>query len=241
MSESRRIDSILITGASRGIGFAMACATAPMADAIFLHARTDRALDAISKRLDELAPECKQFRVSADLADEGSPRAIADAVATHRDQLDVLVLNGGIYLDGDAVDGASDDFLTQLRVNLLANMDIAHCMLPLLKRGTRRRIVITGSTAGFEPYPGGAHYGITKWGLRGFAQNLRKELVGENIGVTHLAAGATATDMWADEELPEGRLLDPDDHGILLAAVLSLSPQAVVEEISIRSMLGDPH
>ena len=59
------------------------------------------------------------------------------------------------------------------------------------------------------------------------------------MGVTLVAPGGTLTDAWAGEEIPEGRLLEPADIGKLVAATLTLSSQAVVEEIIVRPMLGD--
>jgi short-subunit dehydrogenase len=84
-------------------------------------------------------------------------------------------------------------------------------------------------------------YGIAKWGLRGFALNLRHELRDDGIGVTFLSPGGTLTDMWAGEDLPPNRLLEPTDVALMVAAITELSSQAVVDEIVLRPMLGDIH
>ncbi len=62
-----------------------------------------------------------------------------------------------------------------------------------------------------------------------------------NIGVTFISPGGTLTDMWAGVELPKDRLLEADDIGKLVAAIMTLSKQAVVEELIVRPMLGDIH
>ena len=98
--------------------------------------------------------------------------------------------------------------------------------------------VIIGSTAAYSSYSVPT-YSIAKFALRGLATNLRKELMRENIGVTFLSPGGTLTDMWADVEVPPNRLLEPHDIAKLVDSIFDLSPQAVVEEIIIRPMLGE--
>jgi short-subunit dehydrogenase len=69
--------------------------------------------------------------------------------------------------------------------------------------------------------------------------DLRHELKADRIGVTFFAPGGTLTDMWDNNEVPNGRLLQPRDIGLLVAAITELSEQAVVDEIVLRPMLGD--
>ena len=95
------------------------------------------------------------------------------------------------------------------------------------------RIIIIGSTAAYSAYSVPS-YGVAKWGLRGLAVNLRKEL-----GVTFISPGPVLTDMWADVDVPEGRLLEPDDIAKVICGLFDLSTQAVVESLIIQPMLGD--
>jgi len=232
--------TVLITGASRGIGRAVAKRIAQDCDVLFLVARDTEKLNALKKEIVE-ETNCAVHVITADLEDVSSSKHLASSVAEIANHLDLVFLNAGIYEEGDAVDGVSNELLTQMRMNLYSVMDNATALLSLVEKSKLRRIVITGSTAGFEPYPGGAHYGITKWALRGYAQNLRRELMPRRIGVTYLASGATDTDMWAGEDLPDGKLMPPSDHAELLATLLRLSPGTDVEEIVLRPILGDPH
>jgi NADP-dependent 3-hydroxy acid dehydrogenase YdfG len=73
------------------------------------------------------------------------------------------------------------------------------------------------------------------------AINLREELMGEQIGVTLLSPGATATRMWEGEDVPANRLLNPNDIAEVVATVMRLSPQAVLDEVVMRPMHGEPH
>jgi NADP-dependent 3-hydroxy acid dehydrogenase YdfG len=121
---------------------------------------------------------------------------------------------------------------------------IYHCVkkfADILKKQAGSKVILIGSTAGIEAYPLGPLYGVAKWGLKGYAINLRKELMNDNIAVTLINPGGTLTDLWAGEDLPPNRLLEPSDIGKLVTAILTLSQQAVVEEIIVRPMLGDMH
>ncbi len=232
--------NVLITGASRGIGRAVAERIAQDCDTLFLVARDTEKMNALRDKILKKV-DCDIHVITADLRDASSSDYLASSVEKITDHLDLVFLNAGIYEDGNAVDGASTALLTQMNVNLYSVMNNATVLLNLVEKSRLRRIVITGSTAGFEPYPGGAHYGITKWALRGYTQNLRRELMSRRISVTYLASGATDTDMWAGEDLPDGKLMTPSDHAELIATLLRLSPGTAVEEIVLRPILGDPH
>jgi NADP-dependent 3-hydroxy acid dehydrogenase YdfG len=127
-----------------------------------------------------------------------------------------------------------------MRVNLLSQIGLIQEVRDDLITGTGR-IVIIGSTAALEPYAYGPVYGITKWALRGLAENLRAELRPHKVGVTLLHPGGTWTDLWEGVDLPRERLLEPSDIARLVATMLELSPQAVVDELIIRPIEGDMH
>ncbi len=230
-----------ITGASRGIGYQIARHLAPLCAELVLAGKTE---ETISAAVGKLSGEtgCRLHPVWGDLADGRSrAEAIARNVSAVVSHLDVLVLNAGYYVEGSLGSIPDGDFERNCQVNFLSSHYLVTALLPLLKRSSRARIVLIGSTAAYEAYPLVPTYGVAKWALRGYAINLRREMMAENIGVTFLSPGGTLTDMWEGTDLPEGRLLDPADIGKLVAALLSLSPQAVVEELIVRPMLGDMH
>ena len=139
------------------------------------------------------------------------------------------------------INSSDEQFDTTLNVNFMSIHHIVKLFIEHLKTVKSSKIIIIGSTAAYEPYPLGAIYGVAKWALRGYAVNLRKELMKDYIGVTFISPGGTLTDLWEGEPLPENRLLEPSDIGKLVVAMLSLSNQAVVEEIIVKPMLGDIH
>jgi NADP-dependent 3-hydroxy acid dehydrogenase YdfG len=151
------------------------------------------------------------------------------------------VLNAGYYIEGKLGEVADEDFRENLEVNFLSYYFLVKELLPLVRRSATRRIVIMGSTGAYEAYPGAPTCGVTKWALRGLAINLREELMEEHIGVTLLSPGATATRMWEREDVPANRLLNPNDIAEVVATIMRLSPQAVLDEVVMRPMHGEPH
>jgi NAD(P)-dependent dehydrogenase (short-subunit alcohol dehydrogenase family) len=229
--------NVIITGATRGIGFAIAKRLDQRGWHIFSVNEDPERTQTITTSLSNLAGY-----VSVDLGSgESAALEVATSVRKTFSQIDLLVLNAGIFIEERLSELNPQTFERNMQVNLNANMFLVKHLLPLLRRGTKPRIVIIGSTAAYEPYPLVPTYGVAKWALRGFAYNLRHELIPERIGVTFFSPGGTLTDMWAGEELPPNRLLQPNDIAILVDALTELSEQAVIDELIIRPMLGDIH
>jgi short-subunit dehydrogenase len=231
----------LVTGGSHGIGLAIAKKLASDFDALFLIARDEDGLMQ-AKRQVSTHGRGQVYILPCDLKRGAlAAKTIREWVLTEVNHVDLLVLNAGYYIEGKLSEVAEIDFRENLEVNFLANFFLVKEFLPLIRRSKIRRVVIVGSTGGHEAYPSAPSCGVTKWALRGLATNLRHELSSEQIGVTILSPGATATRMWEGVEVPENRLLNPNDIAEVVATVMRLSPQAVLDEVILRPMLGEPH
>lgn len=225
----------VITGGARGIGLAIAAELDALGWGVFLVSQQRGSLAAAAARMKNL-----DGSLAVDLGEgETAAQAVHAAVAGALDALDLLVLNAGVFLEDPLSAVREETFRRNMAVNLDANLFLTKHLLPVLRKSERARIVIVGSTAAYAAYPAGPVYGVAKWGLRGLALNLRHELRRERIGVTFLAPGGTLTDMWDEDEAPPGRLLQPRDVAVLVAALTELSDQAVVDEIVLRPIAGD--
>jgi len=225
----------VITGGSRGIGLAVATELDARGWGVFLISQDPERLEAAARRFKHVSGS-----FSVDLG--GGEKAAREACAAVKgavDSIDLLVLNAGIFVEGGLAAIPEDDFRRIMAVNLDANLFLVRQLLTVLRKGERPRIVIVGSTAAYGAYSPAPAYGVAKWALRGLATDLRHELKADRIGVTFFAPGGTLTDMWDNNEVPSGRLLQPRDIGLLVAAITELSEQAVVDEIVLRPMLGD--
>lgn len=230
----------IITGGSRGIGYAIAEQLAAKGSNLLLVAKNLPNLE----KAQTLLSDKYNVNISihnCDLSDEYNVDSLANRCISTCMIPDLLVLDAGVFLEGSLTNSSPNDFRKTMDVNLNSIYYLVRHLVPHMKSLNKPKIVIIGSTAAFEPYIIGGLYGVSKWALRGYAINLRRELMNSGIGVTFVAPGATWTDLWAGEQLPENRLLVPKDIGILVASLIDLSPQAVVEEIIVRPMLGDMH
>ena len=124
-----------------------------------------------------------------------------------------------------------------LNTNLYSAYHLSRGLLSLLKPGSD--IINICSVASLKPYPGGGSYGISKYAMLGFSQNLREELKDAGIRVTAVMPGATLTDSWAGVELPEERFIPAEDVAEAVCNAIRLSPRTVVEDIVLRPQLGD--
>lgn len=229
---------ILITGGSLGIGLATAKELHAAGNELLLVARNAQTL--------QRAQETLGSGVSAFTADLALPSDI-QALLTYAEQIkfspDVLVLDAAAFgtPGRSVVSPTVEEFQHLLDVNVLANFQLVQGFLSKLKKSRYPRVIIIGSTACIRP-DDRTLYGVSKTALRAYALSLRSELREVNVGVTLINPGGTFTERRTpNEQVPPGRLLEASDIGKLIVTILSLSPQAVVEEVNIRPMQGDTY
>jgi len=231
----------LVIGASRGIGLAICNELARQGHDLLMVAKTPATLKTAVVGIQK-ARKAKIDYLAQDITAPGALNTIKKFVYKNKKGLHNLVLNAGIALDGDLKSGSRKVFEEQMELHLYAIFGLVQTLLPLLDRSEPCRIVIIGSTSGIEASSVVPMYSVTKWALRGYAVNLRNELKKDGIAVTFMAPGATYTDMWKYDGGPKAdRCMAPDDVAKMVAAVLSLSGRADVEELIMRPMLGDLH
>jgi NAD(P)-dependent dehydrogenase (short-subunit alcohol dehydrogenase family) len=231
MSEQR--PSVVVTGASRGIGLAIAKRFHADGAHVTICARGRAALE---DALDEMPG----LRVHAvDMARRDEVERFADAVLAETGTPDVLVNNAGAFLPGGIRSEAEGTFDAMIAVNVASAYHLTRALLPgMIARGSGT-IVNVCSTASITPYPNGGSYGIAKHALHGFSHTLREELKHHGIRVVALLPGATLTDSWAGAGLPDARFMPAEDVADAAYMAWRMSPRTVVEDILLRPMLGD--
>ncbi|WP_278261067.1 SDR family oxidoreductase [Nocardia sp. AG03] len=187
----------LITGASRGLGAAIARELAPTHD-LLLGARSDDALKPILAEL----PNATGWPVS--LTDYA---AVAEAAA-RVERLDVLVHNAGIADLGTVAESSVEQWRSTLEVNLIAVAELTRVLLPALRRANGH-VVLINSGAGLRAHPGWGSYAASKFGLRAFADALRQEE--PSLRVTSIFPGRIDTDMQRAIVADEGREYRPEE------------------------------
>ena len=222
--------SVLVTGASRGIGLAIATRFAAAGARVTICAR-----DVAAVAREHPGLEC----IACDMADKAQVQALAARVLAAGGAPEVLVNNAGAYLPGSIHEEADGTFEAMIAVNVAGAYHLTRALLPaMIERGSGTILNIC-STASITPYVNGGSYGIAKHALYGFNKTLREELKPHGIRVVALLPGATLTDSWAGSDLPDERFMPVEDIAELAWTAWALSGRSVVEELRVRPMLGD--
>ncbi len=225
----------LVTGASSGIGLAIATMLAEERFDLTVVSRTAAKIELAAAGLAERGTEV--HAVSADLSEE---REIARAVAAHRERfgrLDLLVNNAGIGIHGP-IDGYATKYIDlQLALDLRAPMLFYREAIDLLRAaGARHRnalVVNVSSTAGKHGVPGIAVYSAVKHGIVGFTEAMNRELSGAGIKSCALCPGFVDTELadYSQNPVPAAEMIRPLDVAESVRALLRLSPTCVLPEI----------
>jgi short-subunit dehydrogenase len=192
MSEAQRV--VLITGASSGLGEAMALACAAAGHCVALAARREERLQALAARIGR--PEAALV-LPGDVRDPEAIRAMVAATEARFGRIDALVANAGVGHNAPFLAMGEDELREQIDVNLVAVMQCCRAVLPgMLERG--RGHLITISSVGAEiPGPGAAVYAATKAGVIAFSESLRREVEPRGVRVTTVLPGFIRTAMTA--------------------------------------------
>jgi len=182
---------ILLTGATGGIGKALALELTRAGASLLLTARNSERLAQLQRQVEELGGHAET--VPADLATAEGRRAVTVAAASFR--VDTLINNAGSNHLGLFATQDEASIEQMLAANLAAPMLLTRVVLPVLKRQEYACIVNVGSILGSLATPGQAAYSATKFALRGFSEALRRELAPDGIGVVYVAPRATDTAM----------------------------------------------
>jgi len=233
--ESVSARSAIVTGASRGIGRAIAEVLGADGYALTLTARKPDALAEAAQAL-----SAQGYDVQHLAADVGDEAAIAAVVALHGERhgrLDVLVNNAGVGVGATAGEHATRSVDLQLAVNLRAIVLFYREALELLRvagaEHRRAQVVNLASIAGKSPQPWLSVYSATKAGVIAYTEAMNKELNGDGIRSVALCPGFVDTDMteFIRDSVPQEQMIRRSDVAAAVRFVLSLSPTAVVPEI----------
>jgi short-subunit dehydrogenase len=230
--------NVVITGASKGIGKAIAEIFAAYGHHLFICSRGEVAL---YKTLEELMTQYPAAIIKAkpfDLGRREEAKAFG-AWCLEYGVPDVLVNNAGLFEPGSVHNEPEGTLESQLAVNLQSAYHVTRSVLPWMMEKRSGHIFNMCSIASLDAYANGGAYSISKFALYGFSKNLREEMKPYNIKVTAVHPGAVMTDSWGDFDNSQQRIMEAADIAKLVYATSHLSPQACVEDIVVRPQLGD--
>ncbi|HEY6977202.1 MAG TPA: SDR family oxidoreductase [Chitinophagaceae bacterium] len=217
----------LITGASKGIGKAIAEELAKRKINVLLLARSEDLLKEFAKYLFETYA-VQAYYFTADLSEINTPKKIFDWCNTHHFPVSILINNAGYGLSGRLEKYSLPEHIGVMHVNMIAAVELIYLFLPQLKEQPKAYIMNIASSASHQAVPGLNIYAATKTFILSFSRGLRYELKHTNVSVTAVCPGATNTDFISRANIKS-------THAIELAKKFSMQPEKVAA-IAVNGM-----
>jgi 3-oxoacyl-[acyl-carrier protein] reductase len=229
----------LVTGASRGLGKAIALALAQEGAAIAAVARSEEALKETLEAIRALGGTADPFAL--DVADEAAVEAAVEKIAARFGHIDILVNNAGVTRDGLLMRMKSEDWDTVINTNLKGAFHLTKPVGRLMVKQRAGRIINISSVIGLMGNAGQANYAASKAGLIGFTKSVAREFASRNITCNVVCPGFIETDMTKGlgedlrkkllEKIPLARLGQPDDVAGVVAFLASPAANYITGQI----------
>lgn len=232
--------NIIVTGASRGIGYAILEKYARAGWNLAFCSKNADSVAKAKKHLHSVNSDIKIYAEAFDMADKIAVQNFATSCLREFGKIDILVNNAGLFKQGELSAVNFDDDLEYLiRVNLFSAYWMGKIIIPEMIKNKSGHIFNISSIAGLKDYDNGGGYTVAKFALTGYTKQIRNELKSKNVRVTGVYPGAVLTDSWAGVDLPASRFIQPQDIAELIYTTSQLSSSACVEDILIRPSEGD--
>lgn len=223
----------LITGGTKGIGFAIAERLAMEGARVFICSRTrgdlEKAIEELSK-LGEVAGKLCDVRV------EEQVKAVLDSCEKRFGGMDILINNAGMgFFDKTVEEMSADEFRQTLETNLFGVFYSCHHAIPIMRNRGGGYIFNISSLAGQNPHPRMAAYNASKFGLNGFSEALMQEVRHDNIKVSYICPGSVNTYFGGDTPTDEKAWqLQPEDIAQVVLDLLAMNERALPSKVEIR-------
>jgi len=222
----------LVTGASRGIGFAIARSLGSMGAKVALCARDPQKLAAAKAELERAGTSV--IAVPADLSRPAEIAPLVQKAEQALGPIDILVNNAGIGIFGPIQQATEADWDAVLDTNLKAVFLLSRAVAPgMISRGSGH-IINIASLAGKNSFAGGGIYCASKWGLLGLTECMAEDLRAHGVRVSAICPGSVATDFSPHANKDPQKMLQPEDVAHAVETILTQAPQSFISEISLR-------
>ncbi len=225
----------IVTGASRGIGKAIALTLAREGARIGISARSADALARVGEELRAHGGAVHVF--TGDMSDEEQIRAFVRSSAERFGSIDILVNNAGIGRFHNVAEFPTSDWDEMFRLNVRGLFIATRECLPYLRKAKESVVVNVASLASRNAFTGGGGYAATKHAVLGFSRCLMLEERDHGVRVLAICPGSVRTDFFDSDSVPKSRLdrmLAPDDVAESMVHMIRLPQRAMVSEIDIR-------
>ena len=232
----------LVTGATRGIGYAIAHALASSGATVAICGRTQDSVDEAVARLaseTNLTAEAqvqtgrKVVGKAADVRGSTNVAGLFDWLDRELAGLDILVNNAGVGIMKSTAELSVDDWRETIDTNLSGAFFCSHEALPRLKQRGRGYIINIGSLAGRNAFAGGAAYNASKFGLHGFSEAMMLDHRYDNVRVSHIMPGSVDTKFSTRSAKADWKIA-PEDIGEIVLMLLRMPERTLVSAVEVR-------
>lgn len=222
----------LVTGASRGIGLAIARRLGRMGAQVAICARNPGQLQNATDQLkrDGTMP----VTLVADVTRAADVAAMIEQTQSQLGPIDILVNNAGLGVFGPFHERSEEEWDAVLNTNLKSVFLVSRAIAPGMIARRRGHIINISSLAGKNAFPNGAIYCASKWGLMGLTNCMAEELRSHGIRVSVICPGSVATEFSQHAGRDPASLLQPDDVAGAVAMLVTQAPQSFISEVLIR-------
>lgn len=224
----------VITGATRGIGKAIAIRLAEHGYNLAICSRNSLELERFEKELQYTGAKILTWQADCSIKEE--VYAFCDVVNAQMGKVDVLVNNAGMYLPGSLLDEADDQLEKQMNLNLNAAYYLSKYFGKMMREQQSGHIFNICSVASKAVVENGGSYSVTKSALLSLNDVLRQELSKYNVKVSAILPGSTLTSSWEGTNIPAERFVQPEDIASALYTILNLSKGVNVDEIVLKPL-----
>jgi 3-oxoacyl-[acyl-carrier protein] reductase len=226
----------IVTGGSRGIGFAIASALAELGTTVVITGRDAKRLDTSAGQIRARGLKCEG--VVCDVANLDSVTALSARLRETYPRVDILVNNAGIGGPSSLLHELDPaDWDTIFHTNVRGVFYMMRAVVPLMISAGAGHIISISSLAGKNPLPRGAAYSASKWALNGLTYSVAEELRAHNIRVSVVCPGSVDTEFSPHEGKASDRMLKPEDVAHLITMLVTQRPQSFVSEVLLRPTL----
>ena len=226
---------VLITGASRGLGKAVALRLAKEKAKLALIARTEKDLKAVKKEIESLGSYCEYFL--CDVSDEKQVKKAFENIVKNFKKIDVLINNAGIWYQGPTMDHTCQKVKQLFEVNVIGMIYCSREVIPIMKIESGGQILNVISGAGLHPSGEWGVYTGTKYAERGFTDSLKEELKGTGIKVMSFYPSGMDTNLFIDagfNKKSEPWMMKVEDVVEVILFMLTRPSDVVIEDLSLR-------
>ena len=222
----------VVTGASRGIGFAIARRLAQLGANLGVCARDAHRLASAKSELEREGT--KVLAIAADLSIPGEIMSFVARVEQSLGPVDILINNAGVGYFAPVQDATEENWDAVLDTNLKAVFLLSKAVAKGMIQRKTGHIVNIASLAGKNAFAGGAIYCASKWGLLGLTECMAEDLRGHGIRVSVVCPGSVATDFSPHTGKDPGKMLQPQDIAHAVEMIVTQEPQSFISEVLLR-------